>query len=215
MRLGIFGGSFDPVHVGHLLLAEACREEARLDRVLFVPAAVAPHKVGGTFATAPHRLAMLALALGGHDAFAVSTVEIDRGGTSYTVDTLAELRQAFPDASLHLLLGPDSLEQFPTWRDPGGILAQARLVAVERAGLDDVAAICRRGGLDRLLGADGLEQVIDERVTLPAIGLRSTDIRQRVAAGRGIRYRVPRAVECYIQSHGLYRRPPEAIAQPQ
>jgi len=211
VRLGVFGGSFDPVHLGHLLVAETCREVAKLDRVLFVPTARAPHKAAGPAATAPHRLAMLALAVAGNDGFAVSTLETDRGAVSYTVDTLAALRREHPAATLHLILGPDSLEQFPTWRDPEGILALARLLAVERVGLDDVAAICGRAGLDRLLGADGLRELIDGRVTLPAVGLRSTEIRALRAAGFGIRYRVPAAVERYIVTHDLYRGP---VARP-
>jgi nicotinate-nucleotide adenylyltransferase len=205
VRLGVFGGSFDPVHLGHLLLAEACREGAGLDRVVFVPAALAPHKTAGTRASAQHRLAMLALAVAGNDRFAVSTLEIDRGGVSYTVDTLAAVHREHPSATLHLILGPDSLEQFPTWRDPAGILSLARLVAVEREGLDDVAAICASAGIETLLGAAGVRAVIDGRVSLPAIGLRSTEIRARRAAGLGIRYRVPAAVERYIVTHELYR----------
>lgn len=205
MRLGVFGGSFDPVHTGHLLVAEACREGAALDRVLFVPAARAPHKPDGPRADGRHRVEMLSLAVGGHDAFAVSTVELDRGGVSYTVDTLEALRAAHPGATLHLILGPDSLAQFDTWRDPAGILARARIVAVARAGVDDVAATCRTAGLDRWLGADGVAALVAEQVAIPAVGLRSSTIRALLAAGRSIRYQVPRAVERYVAEQGLYR----------
>lgn len=205
MRLGVFGGSFDPVHVGHLVVAETCREEARLDRVLFVPAAVAPHKEAGPFAAAADRVAMLELAIGGNDRFALSTLEIDRGGVSYTVDTLAALRDAHPDASLHLMLGPDSLERFGTWRDPARILRLASLLPVVQDGRDDVAAICDRGGLDRWMDPGAIAKLAMERVVVPVVGVRSTAIRQRVAAGRGIGYRVPRAVERYIEGHGIYR----------
>ena len=103
MRIGVYGGSFNPVHLGHLIAAECCREQARLDRVLFVPAATPPHKQGHMLADAAHRVAMLNLAVGGHDAFAVSTIEVDRGGVSYTVDTLAALAERHPHDTLEQL----------------------------------------------------------------------------------------------------------------
>ena len=109
MRVGIYGGSFDPVHIGHLLVAESCREQARLDRVLFVPAATPPHKQGRQLAPGVDRLAMLILATGGHPAFEVLDAELDRRGISWTVDTLEALAAESPTDSLHLILGPDAL----------------------------------------------------------------------------------------------------------
>lgn len=205
MRIGIFGGSFDPVHVGHLIAAECCREQAGLDRVLFVPAAIPPHKQSRGLAAGRHRLEMLALAAGGHPAFAVSSDELDRGGVSYTVDTLARLAESHPGDELALLLGPDAVAEFPAWREPARIARIARLVAMERAVLDDIAATVAGGGLADVLGADGCRRLVDERVRLPAIGIRASDLRAAVAAGRSIRYRTPRAVEAYIAAHGLYR----------
>ena len=205
MRIGVYGGSFDPVHIGHLLLAECCREQAGLDRVLFVPAATQPHKQNRRLADPQHRIDMLRLATGGHPAFDVATLEIDRGGVSYTVDTLAALKSAYPAAELCLLLGPDALAGLPTWREPRRIADLATLVAVERESLDDLRAAATTAGLAELLGADHLATLLDRRVRMPAIGIRASDLRAAVAAGRSIRYRTPRAVEAFIAAHGLYR----------
>lgn len=205
MRIGIYGGSFNPVHLGHLIAAECCREQARLDQVLFMPAATPPHKQGQLLADAADRVAMLTLAVGGHEAFAVSTIEVDRGGVSYTVDTLAVLAQRHPHDTLVLVLGPDALAQLPTWREPQTIADRCELVAVERERLDDVAAIARDAGLADLLGQERLAALIAARVRMPAIGVRASDLRAAVAAGTSIRYRTPRAVEAFVMSHGLYR----------
>jgi nicotinate-nucleotide adenylyltransferase len=203
MRVGVFGGSFDPVHDGHLIAAECGREQARLDQVLFMPAAAPPHKPERILAAGRHRLEMLLLAIGGNDAFAVSELELDRGGTSYTVDTLATLAAARPDDELVLLLGPDSLAGLPGWREPARIAALAEIVPVERDSLDDLAAAA--AGLAGLFGAEAVAAMLGRRVRMPAIGIRATDLRAAVAAGRSIRYRTPRAVERYIATHGLYR----------
>ena len=207
MRIGVYGGSFDPVHVGHLIVAECCREQAGLDRVLFVPAALPPHKQDRPPTPAEHRLRMLSLAIGGHDAFETAGDEIERGGVSYTVDTLAGLAARHPGDTMALILGPDALAQLPEWREPRRILELAAIVAVERESLDDVPSICRAAGLEGLLGPERLARVAADRVRVPAIGIRSTDLRAAVAAGRSIRYRTPRAVEQYIAAHGLYRDP--------
>ena len=204
MRIGVFGGTFDPVHVGHLIVAECCREQARLDRVLFVPASVSPHKLGSPPATAGHRLEMLRLATGGHDAFAVSTLEVDRGGVSFTADTFASLHAAYPDDRLFLVLGPDGLAGLDRWHKPRQVLATAEILAVERTGLDDIAAMVSAPPLAALLGPTAAA-VVANRVRVPAIGIRASDLRAAVAAGGSIRYRTPRAVERYIESHGLYR----------
>lgn len=205
MRIGIFGGSFNPVHVGHLIAAECCREQARLDRVVFVPAAIPPHKQDHHLAEAADRVAMLQLAIGGHGAFSLSTIELDRGGVSYTIDTLAELAKRHPADTLVLLLGPDSLAQLPTWREPRAILDGWEVVAVEREGLDDVAGIMARPALADLLGPGHAARIAATRVRMPAIGIRASHLRAAVATGTSIRYRTPRAVETYIASHGLYR----------
>ncbi len=205
MRIGVFGGSFDPVHYGHLLLAECCREQAGLDRVLFVPAAVQPHKRDRRLADGQHRVEMLRLATGGQPDFDIATLELDRGGVSYTVDTLAALREVHPGHELCLLLGPDALAGLPTWREPRRIADLATLVAVERESLDDLPAAAAVAGLRDLLGADLLAALLARRVRMPAVGIRASDLRAAIAAGASIRYRTPRAVEAYIAAHGLYR----------
>jgi len=205
MRIGIFGGSFDPVHHGHLVVAECCREQANLDRVLFVPAATQPFKLERAPAAGHHRAEMLMLAVGGNPAFAVSSLELDRGGVSYTVDTLAALREMHADDELCLILGPDALESLADWHDPARILDLARVLAVERAGLDDVAAIVRSPRLAAVLGPERAARIVADRVGVPALGIRASDLRALIQAGRSIRYRTPRAVERYITAHGVYR----------
>ena len=201
MRLGIFGGSFDPVHYGHLLLAECCREQCRLDAVWFVPAAVPPHKQDWTLSAATDRIEMLKLATGGNEAFAVWSGEIDRGGVSYTVDTLEQLQREDAKRELFFLMGADSLADLPTWRDPKRICELAIPVVVRRAGspaVDDTV-------LGRLMSAERLTIARENRVELPIIDLSASEIRRRVAAGQSIRYRTPRAVEKYIEASELYR----------
>lgn len=205
MRIGIFGGSFDPVHMGHLLAAESCREQARLDRVLFMPAAVPPHKQDRLLARSEERIDMLRLAIGGHDGFAVSTDEIDRGGVSYTVDTLGRIRAAHAGDELFLILGPDAIRDFPTWREPLRILDLADVLAVERADLDDLHRLEGEQAVVETFGRDRLARIIAARVRMPAVGVRASELRDAVAAGRSIRFRTPRAVEQYIRAHGLYR----------
>lgn len=203
MRLGIFGGSFDPVHYGHLLLAESCREQCGLDEVWFVPAAAPPHKHERALTPSARRFEMLQLAIAAHEQFRVSTLELGRSGLSFTVDTLTELRRQRPDDELFLLMGADSLRDLATWRDPRRICELAIPVAVRRAGLPepDLAV------LDGLVEAVQRQAIERYRVQMPLVDFSSSDIRSRVASGRSIRYHTPRAVEEYIQSHGLYRGP--------
>lgn len=201
MRLGIFGGSFDPVHYAHLLLAESCREQCRLDEVWWVPTASAPHKRHLPAASARQRIDMLQLALSGEEAMQVSLLEVDRGGISYTVDTLAAVHAEHPDAKLFLLLGADSLVDLPNWREPERICALAIPVAVRRAGAPDPSY----EGFRTLVTPERLAMFQQYQVTMPVTGLASSDIRARVAQGLSIRYYTPRAVEMYIQTHGLYR----------
>jgi nicotinate-nucleotide adenylyltransferase len=201
MRLGIFGGSFDPVHYGHLLLAECCREQARLDHVWFVPAHIPPHKQEHVLAPASCRVEMLRLAIGGHPALEACTLEIDRGGVSYTVDTLETLHAEDPSRKLFLLLGADSLADLPNWRQPERICQLAELLVVGRGetGEPDFSALAS------LVPPQRLAAIAAAVVEMPIIGISASDLRRRVAAGQSIRYRTPRAVEQYIASHGLYR----------
>jgi nicotinate-nucleotide adenylyltransferase len=201
MRLGIFGGSFDPVHYGHLLLAESCREQVELDAVWFLPSAISPHKQDRQAAPVEARVEMLELAIAGHPQFAVCRYEVDRGGVNYTVETLAALRAADASRELFLLLGGDSLADLPTWRDPAGICELATLVVVARAG----HAAPKVDGLSRLLSPGGGVEARACEVSMPAIDLSASEIRRRVAAGASVRYRTPRAVEKYLETHRLYQ----------
>jgi nicotinate-nucleotide adenylyltransferase len=203
MRLGIFGGSFDPVHYGHLLLAECCREQCRLDEVWFVPAAAPPHKQGRELAPAKARLEMLELATSGNEAFRVSSLEVDRGGVSFTVETLRAIAAEHPQAELFLLMGADSLRDLPTWREPVEILTRAIPVVVRRAGTaePDFAPLAE------MMSPARLREIRSSQVTMPLFEQSSTDLRERASEGRSLRYRTPRAIEKYIETQGLYRGP--------
>lgn len=200
-RLGIFGGTFDPVHLGHLLLAESCRESAQLDEVWFVPAGTPPHKQRRSLTPARFRLEMLELAVAGHPQFKVCRLEVDRGGVSYTVDTLSQIRQMHPDAELFLLLGADSLEELHTWRE-ADIICQVALPLV--ACRPNHQPVLHESLLAKI-GQERWEAIRRHFVPMPLIEISSTEIRRRVAEGKSIRYRVPRPVEEYIRSHGLYQ----------
>ncbi|MFO0810791.1 MAG: nicotinate-nucleotide adenylyltransferase [Gemmataceae bacterium] len=199
MRLGVFGGTFDPVHYGHLILAEQCREQARLDRVLFVPAARHALKTDHAITPFDRRVEMLQLAIAGHECFGVDELEKGRAGPSYTADTLDELHAQQPDAELFFLVGSDSLPDLPRWHDPQRVVRRAGLIVMERPG----HTVLTR---DELAAAVGMpaSDVRLERVEVPLIDLSSRDIRRRVGAGRSVRYMLPRAVEVYIKEKRLY-----------
>ena len=191
MRLGLFGGTFDPPHVGHLAVAEACREGAALDRVLWIPAAVNPHKQGRERAPDDARLAMVRAAIAGNPAFEVSDVETRREGVSYTVDTLGHLAHEHPTADLVWIVGGDSLASFPTWREPREILRLASLAAYPRPGAD-------------LSAVPGWVLERTALVGAPRLDVSSTEIRARIAEGRSVRYLVPDAVREIIAARRLY-----------
>jgi len=202
MRLGILGGTFDPIHYGHLLLAESCREQLKLDQVWFLPAAVPPHKQQSTLVPGPQRIEMIELAIGAHPALSVCRYEIDTGGVNYTVDTLAHFHQEDPAREVFFLMGADSLRDLPNWKEPARICQLAVPVVVGRA-----PSLISRAEVEQL--SSGPLAALAERletVEMPLIELSSSDIRARVAGGRSIRYHTPRAVEEYIQSHRLYRQ---------
>jgi nicotinate-nucleotide adenylyltransferase len=198
MRLGIFGGTFDPVHFGHLLLAEQCRETCRLDEVWFLPSGSPPHKEGAGISAAAARAEMLELATAGHAAFSVSRMEFERTGATFTIDTLAQLRAENPSRELFFLIGGDSLDDFPKWREPGQIAELATIVAVNRG---DQPAI-DLAGVEAKLGEAVASRI--QVVTMPGVSLSASDIRRRVRTGKSIRYMTPAAVEVYIAQHKLY-----------
>lgn len=203
MRLGIFGGSFNPVHYGHLLLAECCREACALDEVWLIPAAIPPHKQGQVLAPAKARLEMLELALAGNEQLRPSAIEIDRGGVSYTVDTLSTIAAERPGTELFLLLGADSLPELSTWREPARICELAIPIVFRRQGSPEPELNLLRP----LVARERLDEIRRLQVQMPVIELSGTDLRQRAASGRSLRYRTPRAVEQYIETHRLYQGP--------
>ena len=197
MRLGIFGGTFDPIHLGHLILAEQCREGCALERVWFMVAGEPPHKRGEPTAVA-HRLEMARIAVAGHPSFAVSEIEAVRPGPHYSVETLESVRREHPDDELFFLIGADSLHDLPGWREPGRIAQLATIVVVNRPGIEeaDPASFPDWGA-----GARPMRSI-----TIPPIGIASTDLRRRVREGKSIRFMLPRGVEAYIEAQGLYRQ---------
>lgn len=192
-RLGIFGGTFDPPHVGHLALAEWAREELCLDRVLFVPAGSPPHKQGARRTAAARRVAMTRAAVRGNPAFSVSTLETSRRGPSWTVDTLNQLAAANPGAELWLLMGADMFATLGTWRDSGVIVKLARIAVALRPG----AKAPRRGS--------GVKGARVKWLANPGIEVSSSAVRERARAGRSVRYLVPDPVARLIARHRLYR----------
>jgi nicotinate-nucleotide adenylyltransferase len=200
-RVGILGGTFDPIHYGHLVIAEQVREALQLDRVLFVPAASPPHKLDVSISSAADRAAMVELATAGNAAFSVCRIELDRSGPSYTVDTLEALAdEARLDGiarSFFFILSSEAAATLPTWRAPVRILELAQLAVVSRPGfpgLDGQALSAMAGGsADRVLTIE----------TLP-LANSASDVRARAASGRSVRYLVPPAVESYIRDHRLY-----------
>ena len=201
MRIGVFGGTFDPVHLGHLILAEQCRDNAKLDQVLFVPALLPPHKQRQSLTSFAQRVEMLLLAISGHAPFRVDELEKERTGPSYTVDTVSQLQRQRPGDELCFIIGSDSLHDLPLWYQPRRILELATLLVVARADFPAFSAQELKESLK--LGEDFAlrYQVIEA----PLITIASRDIRQRITEGRSVRYMVPRAVEVYIQQKGLYR----------
>jgi nicotinate-nucleotide adenylyltransferase len=201
VRLGLFGGSFDPVHNGHLLLAECCREQCRLDAVWFLPTAVPPHKQDVALSSIADRLAMLELATAGNPAFSVCRYEVDRGGVNYTVDTLSHFHEEHPGWELFFLMGADMLLDLPRWRDAARVCELAVPVVVRRPGVGPLDF----GHLREIVSEDRIEVICKHQVEMPEIGISATDLRNRIRSGQSIRYQVPRAVAMYIESHHVWK----------
>lgn len=198
-RLGVLGGTFDPVHAGHIFVAEEARIRLQLDRVLFIPAGNPWLKVSRTITPATHRIEMVRLAIAKHEHFELSTMEVDRGGPSYTVDTVEELRRRPECGDLYLLLGLDSFVDLPLWKDADRLVTMCTLVVVPRYGsnLPELGEVARR--------LKGLSERNVLVLDSPMIGISSSGIRDRIANGLPVDYLVPGAVERYIIAHGLYR----------
>lgn len=191
-RVGIFGGSFNPPHVAHLIVAEIVREQFELDRILWVPNYQSPLKVTRDLADVRDRLAMTRAATSDNDAFTVSEVEIQRAGVSYTVDTVRTLQERHPNAEFHLIIGSDSLDGLERWHEPDELLARVPFIVFQRPGFAEAPA--RAGRKGRVAFADA-----------PLLEISSTEIRKRIRSGRSIRYMVPETVRELIRSRNLYR----------
>jgi nicotinate-nucleotide adenylyltransferase len=202
VRVGILGGTFDPVHLGHLLLAEQAREALALQQVLLVPASRPPHKPGRVLTPFGLRLEMVRLAVGEVEGFTVSEIERDPARPSWTVGTLRRLL-AGPGTPMEiwLLLGADSLEELPTWREPEEIVRLARLAVYPRPGWDVATAPASLAPVPEAWRAAGRLVLLDG----PRLALSSTEIRERVRRGRSLRFLVPEPVRSFIAAHGLYR----------
>ncbi|HMA33424.1 MAG TPA: nicotinate-nucleotide adenylyltransferase [Chloroflexia bacterium] len=198
LRLGILGGTFDPVHYGHLIIAQEAATQLALDAVLFLPAGIQPLKRHQPTSSAAARVAMVEAAIAGNPRFRLSRADVDHPGLSYTVATLDRLRAEWgAAAAFWLIVGEDALANLRAWRDPAGIIARARLAVAPRPAV--------QVPWDALAAAlPGLREGMD-RLSPPLVAISSTDLRARCAAGRPIRYQVPPAVEDYIQTHRLYR----------
>jgi len=207
-RIGVLGGTFDPVHYGHLVIAEEVYATLQLTEIVFVPTGQPPHKTNIEITSAAHRLEMLELAIASNPHFTISRVDLDRPGPSYTVDTLQLLRKQWgKNTAIYFIIGGDSLEDLLSWHDPSGILEQLTyLVAVRRPGYNESEA--SYDWLEtRLSGIKQRLLVVDA----PQFDISATDLRQRVSEGRPIKYQTPESVESYIVQYGLYRTKIDAI----
>lgn len=197
-NIGIMGGTFDPIHLGHLITAEAVREQIPLDEVIFIPAALPPHKLERRVVPAAKRLFMTKLAIEGHPSFVLSDMELKRKGPSYSSDTLRALRRDYGEgADFYFITGADAASELYTWHDAAYILTVCQVVATTRQG-----ATLDRETLARYFAPELLQRILP--LETPAIGISSTDIRQRLKLGKSIRYLVPEAVADYIYKEGLY-----------
>lgn len=190
-RVGLFGGSFNPPHLAHLIVAEQVREQVQLDQVLWIPCHLPPHKEEQELAPSHHRLAMVRLAIEDNPFFDASDIEIRRGGRSYTIDTIRELQAQHSDWELMLILGEDSWRSLHTWRAPEEIVARVSLIVYQRPGAPDHL-------VDPRLKAYAIF------VEAPLLEISATEIRQRCRQGHSIRYLVPEPVRQYIHEHQLY-----------
>lgn len=199
-KIGLLGGTFDPIHIGHLLIAEDAREALGLDTVVFIPAGRPWLKANQSVTDPQHRLAMVGLAIGPNPHFQVSDIEVRRQGPTYTVDTLEQLQQDYSlNTEKFLILGMDSLNELARWRSPERLFDLCVVVGVSRPGQEEI-------DIDKL---ESIAEGASGKIVLisgPSVGISGTNIRDRVVHGKSIKYRVPVDVESYILEHGLYTR---------
>ena len=191
MHTGLFGGTFNPPHLGHLIIAEAMKDAFHLDRVLWMPGYSPPHKSSAGLALPRHRFNMTRLAIAGNPSFQLSDIEVKRKGTSYTVDTLKQLREEQPNTRFSLMIGGDSLAEFLSWKDPDEIVSMVDLLVYPRPKFDGSSIADRYRG--KVLIADS-----------PLLSISSTKIRKKILEGQSIQYLVPEPVRHYIKTHRLY-----------
>lgn len=194
-RIGIMGGTFDPIHFGHLVIAEISRAEFGLERVIWVPAGDPPHKTEDPVTPAEHRYAMTVLATATHPQFEVTRMELERSGRSYTLDTIRDFQQRLPGTELFFITGADAILEILTWYRHEELIQACHFIAATRPGYD-------LGRLRAVLPADYLPHI--HPIATPGVDISSTDVRTRVRAGKPIRYLTPEPVEAYIAKHRLY-----------
>lgn len=199
-RIGVIGGSFDPVHVGHLIIAQDAIERLNLSEVIFIPASIPPHKQHVQQMDSEHRMNMLRLATEGDRRFFVSDIEVQRGGISYTVDTIHELATLHPDSELVLIVGSDTLVDLHNWHQPDDLFSLCEVATFLRPGEDSFGQIAEKVQFP----ADQKKKLLDSVIEAHRIEVSSTEIRRRIMSGQGIRYLVPPEVEVYIFEHDLY-----------
>jgi len=208
IRVGLYGGTFDPIHVGHLIAARAARERLGLDRLIVIPSAHPPHKPVADLTDASHRVAMAKLAVEGESDFEVSDCEVRRTGPSYTIDTVGEFRRRFgPEADLIWLIGADTLGELAGWHRLEDLVEACRIVTLARPGWEspDVEPLRSR------LSAAQIDRLCNDRIDTPRIDVSATDIRRRLAEGKSVRWFVPEAVRQYIVGEGLYAADPNDL----
>lgn len=201
-RIGLYGGSFNPIHLGHLIVARAVAEIARLDRIIFLPSHSPPHKAQHQLLDAAHRSAMVRLAIAEEPLFGFSDFDLTRSGPTYTVDTVLHFREALPaDSNLFWLIGGDSLRELTTWKRLPELIKACTLLTAVRAGYSQLDWSAFRS----LIGDEGIKRLQDGMLMTPVIEISSTDIRRRIKEGKSIRYLVPEPVRNYIERESIYR----------
>ena len=199
MRIGILGGTFDPIHTGHMVIAEEARAKLNLDMVVFVPAGNPWMKRGGIISKPEHRLNMVRIAIQPNEGLVESSIEIDKEGPSYTVDTLVQIRARFPGITkLFFILGGDAIQKFHLWKEPNNILKKAQLLVVPRPGSEQIDM----NTLEQNIPGISSQTTV---LNAPLLGISSREIRDRVYTGQSIRYLVQEGVGSYIYKHGLYQ----------
>ncbi|TJX14765.1 nicotinate-nucleotide adenylyltransferase [Tissierella creatinini] len=199
MKIGLMGGTFNPIHLGHLLISEHIRMEAHLDKVLFIPSGHPPHKYESEVASALHRYNMALLATENNPYFEVSTIEIDREGNTYTIDTIEELKRKYPDDEFYFIIGGDTISELTKWKSPSILLQTLSFIVIGRSGID------KEWILKKIKGYEEKYNASMHYIDAPIIEISSTTIRHNLKNGKSVKYMVKTKVEEYIIIHNLYK----------